>query len=249
MLDNFFSWLSSLFNDPSNRKLSNNSSYMDYASKSVATNTKVNPTNSSMMVTGHSGNIGNGNWAELLAKKYNMKLTNLAIGGKQTANDLQAVNSYFIMNPTAKSPAIVFIYSGLNDMWSGKTVAQVAKNQQAIIDLVRSKGAKRVYLVLGYDGMKVNRGVPKGGLSRGTTDAMIEDYKKRFETYQREVPSLIRNATIVPVERTIERVKLPNSNSYSKALVVDGLHLSAKAQSIFANHVDNNVFSINGVRP
>ncbi len=239
--------LHSLFYDESARQKSDTSSGNEYATKNVLINTKVNPTNSSMLVVGHSGNLGNGNWAELLAKKYQIKLTNLAIGGKQTENDLQAVKSYFFINQ--KSPSLVFIYSGLNDMWSGKTVAQVVKNQQAIIDLVRIKGAKRVYLVLGYDGMKVNRGVPKGGLARGTTDEMIEGYKKRFQSYQKEAPNLIRNATIIPIETSIERVKLPNTNNYSKDLVYDGLHLSAKGQKIFSNHVDKSVFSINGVLP
>jgi lysophospholipase L1-like esterase len=114
--------------------------------------------------------------------------------------------------------------------------------------LVRNKGAKRVYLVLGYDGMKVNRGVGTAGFARGTTQQMIEDYKQRFTNYQKQVPAMIQNAIIIPVETTIERKKLPNSNAYSKEFVVDGLHLSGKGHKIFADHVDKNAFSVNGVR-
>lgn len=247
-INSFFDWLVGLFEKPSINK-TNTSSKSTKTSQSNVPNlsSKVNPRNSSMLVMGHSGNIGAGNWAELLAKKYNMRLSNIAIGGRQTANDLKALKDYFAIH--AQSPAIVFIHSGLNDMWSGKTVEQVAKNQQAAIDLARSKGAKRVYLVLGYDGMKVNRGVGTSGFARGTTQAMIEDYKRRFANYQKEVPALIRNATIVPVETTIERKKLPNSNAYSKELVYDGLHLTSKGQKIFADHVDRNVFSSQGVQP
>lgn len=244
MLDKFFDWLVSLFDKPEVKKSTSTTS-RQYGTTTTNT-TKVNPTNSTMLVMGHSGNVGAGNWNELLAKKYNMRLSNIAIGGRQTANDLKALKDYFVIH--AQSPAIVFIHSGLNDMWSGKTVEQVAKNQQAAIDLARSKGAKRVYLVLGYDGMKVNRGVGTSGFARGTTQAMIEDYKKRFANYQKQVPALIKNATIVPVETTIERKKLPNSNSYSKDLVYDGLHLTSKAQKIFADHVDKNVFSLQGVQ-
>ena len=245
MLDKFFDWLVSLFDKPVVKK-STSTTNREYGTTTTNT-TKVNPTNSTMLVMGHSGNVGAGNWSEVLGTKYNMKVINIAIGGKQSADDLKALKQYFVIQP--KSPAIVFIHSGLNDMWSGKTVEQVAKNQQAAIDLVRSKGAKRVYLVLGYDGMKVNRGVGTAGFARGTTQQMIEDYKQRFANYQKQVPSLIRNATIVPVETTIERKKLPNSNSYSKELVYDGLHLTSKGQKIFADHIDRNVFSSQGVQP
>jgi lysophospholipase L1-like esterase len=243
MLDKFFDWLVSLFDQPVVKK--STSTKNRYGTTTTNT-TKVNPTNSTMLVMGHSGNVGAGNWSEVLGKKYNMKVINIAIGGKQSSDDLKALKQYFVVQP--KSPDIVFIYSGLNDMWSGKTVAQVAKNQQSAIDLVRSKGAKRVYLVLGYDGMKVNRGVGTAGFARGTTQQMIEDYKQRFANYQKQVPAMIQNAIIIPVETTIERKKMPNSNAYSKEFVVDGLHLSGKAHKIFADHVDKNAFSVNGVR-
>lgn len=244
MLDKFFDWLVSLFDKPVVKK-STSTTNREYGTTTTNT-TKVNPTNSTMLVMGHSGNVGAGNWSEVLGRKYNMKVINIAIGGKQSADDLKALKQYFVVQP--KSPDIVFIYSGLNDMWSGKTVAQVAKNQQSAIDLVRSKGAKRVYLVLGYDGMKVNRGVGTAGFARGTTQQMIEDYKQRFANYQKQVPAMIQNAIIIPVETTIERKKMPNSNVYSKEFVVDGLHLSGKAHKIFADHVNNNAFSVNGAR-
>ena len=247
-INSFFDWLFGFFEKPSINK-TNTSSKSTKTSQTNVPNpsSKVNPRNSSMLVMGHSGNVGAGNWSEVLGTKYNMKVINIAIGGKQSADDLKALKQYFFVQP--KSPDIVFIHSGLNDMWSGKTIAQVAKNQQSAIDLVRSKGAKRVYLVLGYDGMKVNRGVGTAGFARGTTQQMIEDYKQRFSNYQKQVPPLIRNATIVPVETTIERKKLPNSNSYSRELVYDGLHLTSKGHKIFADHIDRNIFSSQGVQP
>jgi hypothetical protein len=207
-----------------------------YGTKSVASPLgKVNPTNASMLVTGHSGNIGAGSWNEIIAKKYNMKRINLAVGGKQTNTDLKVVSNWF-SNPSVKSPNIVFIYSGLNDIWSGRSVDWVASNQQAIIDLVRSRGAKKVYFILGYDGAKVNNNISLGGFPRGTTNEMIQGYVKKFANYQSQIQSKLKNVdAFVPVIENITR-----SDSY------DGLHLNSNGSKKFANAVDTYLFSLQG---
>ena len=240
-MSSFFDFLKSLFSyDYKKNAISNPYPYLydsKYGTKSTSTfSTKVNPTGTSMLIVGHSGNIGAGSWNEIIAKKYNMKRTNLAVGGKQTDTDLQVVKKFF-SNPSVKSPEVVFIYSGLNDIWSGKKIDNVAANQQAVIDLVRARGAKRVYFILGYDGFKVNKGINVSGFARGTTQADIEKYKGWFADYQKNIGGKLKNVIIVPVETTITR-----ADSY------DGLHLNSSGMKKFANHVDNSIFSSTGTK-
>ena len=98
-INSFFDWLFGFFEKPSINK-TNTSSKSTKTSQTNVPNpsSKVNPRNSSMLVMGHSGNVGAGNWSEVLGTKYNMKVINIAIGGKQSADDLKALKQYFFFS-------------------------------------------------------------------------------------------------------------------------------------------------------
>jgi lysophospholipase L1-like esterase len=108
----------------------------------------------------------------------------------------------------------VYIWGGVNDIYSGTTVAKAVANVQAMVDLVVKQGGE-AYVILGYDTDKFTPDVK-------ATSIVSRD---KYVVYQKALKDNITNATIVP-EFEIE-----------SSMNVDGVHPSMAAHEIIAKEL------------
>jgi lysophospholipase L1-like esterase len=115
----------------------------------------------------------------------------------------------------------VYIWGGVNDMFSGTTQAKAIENVQAMVDLIVKSGAE-AYVIVGYSTdsfMNVDTLKAKGYTTSGKTP---------YIAYQKAL-SGIKNAVIVP------EFKLDSSYS------ADGIHPTAAAHKIIASEILKNI--------
>lgn len=142
----------------------------------------------------------------------------VALGGKTTSWMLENLIPQLQNNKYDR----VYIYGGINDMFSPVSVSTALSNVQKMVDLINENGAD-AFVLQGYTHngyfMDANR-IPT---TRYVTTAeeylpLIEKYKQ----YQSAIPKTIKNATIIP------QFNLGDNTS-------DGTHPSAKGQQMIAD--------------
>jgi len=118
----------------------------------------------------------------------------------------------------------VYIYGGINDMFSGVTKNKALQNIQKMVDLSIKSGAEP-YVIVGYDAkkfmdenkLKTTKDVP--------TKAGIIEMKNKYIDFQNSIPSTITGATI------IEKINIPSS------MTEDGIHPTPSGQKIIADRL------------
>jgi lysophospholipase L1-like esterase len=115
-----------------------------------------------------------------------------------------------LRNSNIQTGSLVFIYAGVNDVYSGVPSSVTVNNLQRSVVLARQKGAKEVYVILGYN--------PIGVQKNKKLSILYSDLQKKIEK--------LELAKIIPVCNDITSSDCP-----------DGIHLSAQGNQIFTNHI------------
>ena len=183
------------------------------------------PKGKKIVFIGDSMTAGYGwGWQSVMAKIYRFIEVNLAVGAKRTDWMLVTLERYL----TTDSCDAIFIYGGANDAYSAVSNASALSNVQKMVNLGVAKNIK-VYVVLGYDPMKVSYGRVKP-TSYVPTQVGMNALTSKYAQQQILFKS-VKNAQIIPVW-----------TNCSKLDASDGLHLSASAQKRFAEYVGKEAF-------
>jgi lysophospholipase L1-like esterase len=147
----------------------------------------------------------------------NVKVDVVAEGGRRT--------DWLLTNLTEKLKTNkydrVYIYGGINDMFSSTTKHTALQNVQKMVDLIKSKGAEP-YVIIGYDAetfMDENKLKPT---SYVPTKAGMVKLKNRYIDYQNSIADTIKGATIV------DKFDIPSS------MTSDAVHPTPSGQKIIA---------------
>jgi lysophospholipase L1-like esterase len=153
---------------------------------------------------------------ELEPKGVNVDV--VAQGGKRTDWILANLTEKLKTNKYDR----VYIYGGINDMFSGVSKQRALQNVQKMVDLIKSKGAEP-FVIIGYDAkrfMDENKLKPTKNVP---TKAGIIELKNKYVDYQNSINTTIKNATIV------DKFNIPSS------MTVDAIHPTPSGQKIIAN--------------
>jgi len=167
----------------------------------------------------HTALYGKG-WQDVLAKMYGFKVENIAKSGANTNQMLSSLKNYLDRN---KTPDMLFIYGGANDIYSGKKSDTVFQNIQAMVDIGIDYGipSKNIFVVSGYNTEKLTAG---SKYAKGS-------FPKKMDAVKESFPSQIDRATIVPTWHEV-----------SSKDTGDGLHLHSRSQARFAKYVGSKIF-------
>ena len=117
----------------------------------------------------------------------------LAIGAKQTLWMLESLPSQLATTKYNR----VYIYGGVNDIFSQIPITRVLSNVQKMVDLVVATGAK-AYVIIGYSTQNMDyTKMRMTGYISSKTDyiPMIQKYKE----YQEAIPTTIQNAKFIGI--------------------------------------------------
>jgi lysophospholipase L1-like esterase len=153
-------------------------------------------------------------------ERKGIKIDVLAEGGKRT--------DWMIANLTEKLKSNkydrIYIYGGINDMFSGVSKNKALQNIQTMVDLSIKNGSKP-YVIVGYDAkrfmdenkLKTTKDVP--------TKAGIIEMKNKYIDFQNLIPTTIKGATIV------DKINIPSS------MTEDGIHPTPSGQKLIADRL------------
>lgn len=101
----------------------------------------------------------------------------------------------------------VYIWGGVNDVFSGRTPESALANVQSMVDLVNVNGGK-AFVIVGYDSEKFMANIASDKVA----------VKNKYIAYQNLLKTNIRNATIVdefPLDATMTTDSIhPNANAH-----------------------------------
>ena len=153
---------------------------------------------------------------ELESKK--VKVDVVAQGGKRTDWILANLTEKLRTNKYDR----VYIYGGVNDMFSTTSKQRALSNVQKMVDLIKSKGAEP-FVIIGYDAktfMDENKLKPT---SYVPTKAGMIELKNKYVDYQNSIANTITGATIV------DKFDIPST------MTTDAIHPTPSGQKIIAN--------------
>ena len=152
------------------------------------------------------------------------KVDVLAVSGKTTGWQLSNLIEKFKNNNYDR----IYIYGGINDIFSGIPQEEALSNLQQMVDLSNQNGADP-YVIIGYDAqsfMDENKLKPTADVP--TKAGMIE-LKNNYVDYQNSIPNTITGATIV------DKFDIPSSMNS------DGIHPTPSGQAIIAEKLLENI--------
>ena len=118
----------------------------------------------------------------------------------------------------------IYIYGGINDVFSGVAKAKALQNIQEMTDLSIKNGAEP-YIIVGYDAEKFMDENKLKPTSYVPTKAGMVKLKNRYIDYQNSIPNTIKRANI------IEKINIPSS------MTADGIHPTPSGQRLIANRL------------
>jgi hypothetical protein len=150
--------------------------------------------------------------------KKGIKIDVLAEAGKTTGWQLANLIEKLKTNKYDR----IYIYGGINDMFSGVSKTKALSNIQQMVDLSKKNGADP-YVIIGYDAqifmdenkLKTTKDVP--------TKAGMVALKNKYIDFQNSIPTTITGAKIV------KKFDIPSS------MTVDGIHPTPSGQKIIAD--------------
>jgi len=169
----------------------------------------------------YNGKPINTNYPYLLMQdlgKKGIKIDVLAEAGKTTGWQLANLIEKLKTNKYDR----IYIYGGINDMFSGVSKTKALSNVQQMVDLSKKNGADP-YVIIGYDAqifmdenkLKTTKDVP--------TKAGMVALKNKYIDFQNSIPTTITGAKIV------KKFDIPSS------MTVDGIHPTPSGQKIIAD--------------
>jgi len=150
--------------------------------------------------------------------KKGIKIDVLAEAGKTTGWQLANLIEKLKTNKYDR----IYIYGGINDMFSGVSKTKALSNIQQMVDISKKNGADP-YVIIGYDAqifmdenkLKTTKDVP--------TKAGMVALKNKYIDFQNSIPTTITGAKIV------KKFDIPSS------MTVDGIHPTPSGQKIIAD--------------
>jgi len=155
---------------------------------------------------------------ELTPKGVNIDV--LAVSGKKT--DWQLAN--LIDKLKNNKYDRVYVYGGINDIFSGVTKQKALQNVQKMVDLIKSKEAEP-FVIIGYDANKFMDENKLKTTSSVPTKAGMINLKNNYIDYQNSIKTTIKNANIV------NKFNIPSS------MTNDAIHPTSSGQKIIANTI------------
>ena len=149
-----------------------------------------------------------------------IKIDVLAKGGKRTDWLLSNLTEKLKTNKYDR----IYIYGGVNDMFSAVTKDKALQNVQDMVDLSIKNGAEP-YVIVGYDAEKFMDENKLKPTSYVPTKAGMVKLKNRYIDFQNSIPTTIKRATIV------EKINIPSS------MTADGIHPTPSGQKLIANRL------------
>ena len=146
-----------------------------------------------------------------------IKIDVLAVGGKGTK---WMLDNLILKLKTNKYDRI-YIYGGVNDMFSAVTEKSALDNIQSMVNVANQNGAD-AFVITGYDTKDFMDEDKLKTTSYVPTKAGMVALKNRYISFQNAIPKTIKNATIV------EKFDIPSS------MTSDAIHPSTKGQKIIA---------------
>jgi hypothetical protein len=129
----------------------------------------------------------------------------------------------------------IYIYGGINDMFSPVTVDKCLSNIQALVDLSVANGAQ-AYVILGYnvDGIMIAENMAFTAYVK-TADG-FRPFIQKYKDFQSKITKTIKNATFVPV------INIDGLSS-------DGFHPNDKGHEIIANEIIKTIDNTSATSP
>lgn len=115
----------------------------------------------------------------------------------------------------------VYIYGGINDIFSGISKEKAYSNIQKMVDLAKENGAD-VYVLVGYDSNKIMSKLKTTKLL--PTQKSIDNVRNKYIEFQDKMKTNIKNAHF------IDEIDLGNETT-------DGVHPTANAHKMIANTI------------
>ena len=144
----------------------------------------------------------------------------VAIGGKRTK---WMLTNLIVKLKTNKYDR-VYIYGGINDMFSGISEKAALNNIQRMVDAVNESGSK-AFVIIGYDTKYFMDSNKLRTTPYVPTKLGMVALKDKYIRYQNLIPTTIKNATII------------KKFNISSKLTVDGIHPTGRGQRIIANSI------------
>jgi lysophospholipase L1-like esterase len=129
----------------------------------------------------------------------------------------------------------IYIYGGINDMFSPVTVDKCLSNIQTLVDLSVANGAQ-AYVILGYnvDGIMIAENMAFTAYVK-TADG-FRPFIQKYKDFQSKITKTIKNATFVPV------INIDGLSS-------DGFHPNDKGHEIIANEIIKTIDNTSATSP
>lgn len=153
-----------------------------------------------------------------------VKVDVVAQGGKRTDWILSNLTEKLKTNKYDR----IYIYGGINDMFSSVSIESALENIQKMVDLIKRKGAE-AYVIIGYDAktfMDENKLKPTSFVP---TKAGMVKLKNKYIEFQNSIPNAIKGATIVG------KFNIPSS------MTNDAIHPTSSGQKIIASDLLDNL--------
>lgn len=160
-------------------------------------------------------------WQYQLSAEMNYKLTNISKAGMKTDWMLETLTQSLKKNHDYDQ---IFIYGGINDIFTGDSALVTAQRIQKIVNLCNSYNIKPI-LVMGYDARKVIH-------NTWIKDKALEEKRRNEYILYQEMLTMIHDCKILPI------VKLTHADTE------DGIHLTANGHKKFAKEISRELNEI-----
>jgi len=172
----------------------------------------------SLLIIGDSHSVdAKFTYSSLLKKDFD-KVVIGAVGGKRTSWMKTELSKQLSNQKFDK----VTIWGGANDMFSNVTISEAISNIQQMVDMVNAQGGTP-YVIVGFDQNIFSvKGKFKG--TKYATPKQMDEMREKYIEFQKQLPSSISNAVIIP------------------AFNIDNSHTSDNAHGNSAAH--NKVYQI-----
>ena len=159
-------------------------------------------------------------YAYLIKHKYlsDKSIDILAVGSMQTSWMLQNLPAQL----AKKKYDRVYIWGGINDIFSNVTAVKATANIQAMVDMVNAQYGE-AYVILGYDTKKFTPDSKLKTTDYVTTIAGMAALRDKYIVYQEYLKNNINSAVVVP------EFELDSTMNY------DGIHPTMAAHEIIAH--------------